>query len=35
VLLADKEEEMKNMVERFERYLNAKGLKLNVESDEV
>jgi len=35
VLLADKEEEMKSMVERLEGYLDEKGLELNVKKTKI
>jgi len=34
-LLADKKEEMKSMMEKLERYLDAKGLELNEEKIEM
>jgi len=30
VLMADKEEEMRSMIERLEKYLEGKGLELNI-----
>jgi len=33
-LIAEEEREIKNMLERLERYLDKKGLELNVREDE-